>query len=658
MQQRPKPLAHLVILLLLLASCGDGPREAISTQPRSTTIQLQSPGANSPQRSLRYKGTYNDVRAIQLQIYDNASSLVDNLSLAYSAGIWSGTSLRLLQGDTYTFVGSAYSDNTTFDNTTKIFSGQTITSPDNATFVLNLRLRPIPVEGFANLPIPRIVSITRPTSIVPSENGTVSVRIEANSGDNITYDFRMVNGGLFTPDNGSFSMLASSSDLESEFTASYSIGNFTQSILVENQARMGVEAVFSILLQDQLATEAQIVYSPVILEVGAELYDNGSLGWEALVTDDNVSELEADWEFTQGSNTQQLVNTQGSTAGDNVTFNGIFSGYNPSENGTLKLSIHSPSGDNTTLTYPVDANEFSTYRITQGAYAEQITAGDNHTCALKNGNLRCWGDNNSGRLAFPSLTRATQVSAGAAHNCALDNESNAACWGDNSSGQLALPQTSNVRQVIAGGMSSCVLTTGYQSQCAGDNSSNKLPPNGTGQLAQLSIGNQHSCAVKLGGDVQCWGDNATLTNTAVDNATQVAVGSLHSCAILQNGSVTCWGDNSTGQLGSSLMSFSFPAVQLSAGDQHTCARLENETIRCWGDRSDGKIGNGTTSGIESTPTLPGGGLSNLLFVATGAHHSCGLTRGGTVFCWGQNALGQLGDGTTDNRSLPVQASDY
>ncbi len=133
---------------------------------------------------------------------------------------------------------------------------------------------------------------------------------------------------------------------------------------------------------------------------------------------------------------------------------------------------------------------------------------------------------------------------------------------------------------------------------------------------------------------------------------------MHACALLQDGSVQCWGDNSSGQLGSGLLSFSSPAVQLSAGDLHNCVLLENETMRCWGDRSSGKIGNGTTSGNELSPALPGGGLSNLLFVTAGKSHSCGLTRGGSVFCWGANVQGQLGDGTTENRSLPVQASDY
>ena len=648
-------LGFVLPTLLLLSACGTESENRTATSPQWTRIWVTAPGAEP---TARYKGTYDEIEAIQLVIYDNVSALIDNLSLTDNGSAWVAETPRLVQNQTYNFVGKAYNDNVTKDNTTEIFQGQTITSLDSDNFTLNLRFNPIPVEGFANLAIPRITSITRSSaSMVPNTTDNVSVTIAANAEVNISYAF-LETVGAFDPDNGSILIGAGGNiTLESEFTIDNQTGNFTQSIRVENLAGLGVEARFSILVQTTFSPEVIITYSPVILALGAQLYDNGSLGWEAEVSDDNVTELYANWSLSQPAGTDFIEFGSGTISGDNVTFSAL-STYNPSENGTLRLSILSDSGDNTTLTYPFQANQFQTTYVPQGTYNERISAGDNHTCAvLDNGSVSCWGDNSIGQLQVPAMTGATQVSAGRAHSCGLDNGI-VRCWGDNSSGQL-LTGLSNLRMMTMGGDSSCVLDSNLQTQCAGDNSSGQLPDNGTGPLVQLSLSSLQSCGIHLSGPVQCWGSGLVSIPDGVDNHTvQLSVGDNHTCAVLDNGFVSCWGDNSSGQLGDGVMDFSSPAVQVDTGAKHSCVRLENQTLRCWGDRTGGKIGNGTTTGVESTPSFVGNGLNSVRFVTAGKNHSCGLTTGDTVQCWGENTAGQLGDGTYDNRSLPVPATEY
>ncbi len=147
-----------------------------------------------------------------------------------------------------------------------------------------------------------------------------------------------------------------------------------------------------------------------------------------------------------------------------------------------------------------------------------------------------------------------------------------------------------------------------------------------------------------------------------DSASQVAGGADHTCALTAGGSVLCWGAGFYGQLGSGSRDGSLtpaPVVGLSsgvtavaAGQYHTCAVTAGGGVLCWGYNADGELGDGTTDD-RLTPTAVAGLDSGVESVATAAYHSCALTTGGEVLCWGANWFGQLGDGTTVDSAVPV-----
>jgi alpha-tubulin suppressor-like RCC1 family protein len=93
------------------------------------------------------------------------------------------------------------------------------------------------------------------------------------------------------------------------------------------------------------------------------------------------------------------------------------------------------------------------------------------------------------------------------------------------------------------------------------------------------------------------------------------------------------------------------AMEVVAGDYHTCARLSGNTARCWGQNDHGQLGDGTTTG-RLLPVAPRG-LSDVAELAAGFYHSCARHEDGSIHCWGYNGSGQLGDGTLTDRSTPV-----
>lgn len=188
----------------------------------------------------------------------------------------------------------------------------------------------------------------------------------------------------------------------------------------------------------------------------------------------------------------------------------------------------------------------------------------------------------------------------------------------------------------------------------------------------------HTCAVDSNGAAYCWGFNGyaaigdgTTTDRAVPTSVfglqasveQIASGATHSCAVVAGGTVSCWGGNYRGQIGngtsgSTLVPTPVPVIGLSGvatlslGYQQTCAIKIDGTLWCWGSNISGELGNGTFN--NSSVPVQVTGLTNVQVVAAGANQTCAIAAGGALFCWGSNAYGQVGDGTTSNRSAPVQ----
>jgi len=301
----------------------------------------------------------------------------------------------------------------------------------------------------------------------------------------------------------------------------------------------------------------------------------------------------------------------------------------------------------------------------------QVAAGGAHACALLAvGTVRCWGDNPSGQLGdgtsgtdrptpvqVAGLSGAIRIDAGDDHTCALLFDRTVRCWGFNGSGQLGDSTTSNrLTPVVVSGLSSAI---------------------------DVATGGDHTCALRTNGLVFCWGFNffgqlGTGLSGVGANATvpqlvgggtalSIAAGAAHSCSLGTDLESRCWGANSTGQVGddSPGVDRSSPTVvggigriiSLSGGGSHTCGGYTTGLTDCWGRNASGQVGDGTAI-QRNVPTTAGTG-SRTLGVAAGGNHSCALlesepSSSQTIECWGENADGQVGDGSSGNdRLVPV-----
>lgn len=242
----------------------------------------------------------------------------------------------------------------------------------------------------------------------------------------------------------------------------------------------------------------------------------------------------------------------------------------------------------------------------------------------------------------------------------------------------------------AGGQSSCGVRADTTLWCQGRNDFGQLG-DGTTTLrinpvqvaggagwSKVATGGSFTCGVKTDGTLWCWGLNNFGQLGGADKATsilprQVGTGTTwrdvsaswqHACATQTDGSAWCWGQNQRGQLGAGNQSTRSSApvrvagtvqwTSVSAGGWHTCGTTTSGTAFCWGDNAFGQVGDGTISN-RSVPTAVTGGLQ-LVQVATTWGRSCGVTAAGDAWCWGENANGELGNGTRTNSAKPVQVS--
>jgi alpha-tubulin suppressor-like RCC1 family protein len=205
---------------------------------------------------------------------------------------------------------------------------------------------------------------------------------------------------------------------------------------------------------------------------------------------------------------------------------------------------------------------------------------------------------------------------------------------------------------------------------------------GVSGVTSIVSDGSNDCILTTGGQVECVGSdpgNGTTSSTAFVTAlsggvTQLSAGMTHECA-LSNGSALCWGTNSYGQVGNGTSNAALSPLfglngganyavvtSLAAGGNHTCA-VQGGNVYCWGSNALAQVGVGNTSTLYyysptlagplgiSPPPTPPVPLIEQVQVVAGYEHTCSLRADGAVFCWGLNGSGQVGNGTTTNPVL-------
>jgi alpha-tubulin suppressor-like RCC1 family protein len=201
----------------------------------------------------------------------------------------------------------------------------------------------------------------------------------------------------------------------------------------------------------------------------------------------------------------------------------------------------------------------------------------------------------------------------------------------------------------------------------------------------LTAGAEFTCGVSATtspGASYCWGANVNdelglgfVRNRATPfgvlgnhQFAALGVGYLFSCALDVSGAAYCWGSNGTGALGDNTFTDSFVpvAVQgghlfdvLTTGGYWGCGLLQGSGDRdayCWGWDLEGELGDNNPGTYSPIPVAVTGAVHSFTGISSGLFHSCAVTTAGTAYCWGQNASGELGDGTTTDGHEPVAVS--
>jgi alpha-tubulin suppressor-like RCC1 family protein len=349
----------------------------------------------------------------------------------------------------------------------------------------------------------------------------------------------------------------------------------------------------------------------------------------------------------------------------------------------------------------------------------KIAAHYSHECVLANGVVQCWGADVGGQLGradgravqpMPTIvplpaTGATAVATTHAGACAVAGGS-VYCWGNDDYGQVGnntlidqltatqVAGIANATGIAALSSTACAWGPGF-AKCWGRDTEAGLgngadPRHSTipvdfaapSQVYAMAVGQEFTCAIVGGlpGTVMCVGRNQEgelgigtssqeenspqqTVSPALATSSKVVAGEQFACA-LDSGSVWCWGHDSSSQLGDggttdrlSPYQVSTPGtiIDVAAGRLHACALTSaapTATIYCWGSNGSGQLGQGDYVDRTSvvTVTVPGTPVA----IYAGGYTTCAKNSIDDVYCWGEGENGEIGDGATNSHNIPTK----
>ena len=350
---------------------------------------------------------------------------------------------------------------------------------------------------------------------------------------------------------------------------------------------------------------------------------------------------------------------EGSITTDAVTTSTI---EQTTENATILTTSEPAPTVNETVSTTASVAEFDPHNI------DRLSLGGCHTGFVKeDGSLYVWGcgfeyqlgngDHSIAYTPIKIMDDVKKISFGFENSAAITKDGSLYIWGKHK------PNPAEAKELFMN-----------------PSSPTKIMDN----VSSVSLGSNHTAVIKNDNTLYMWGDNYLgelgngksgkyeYSDTPVkimDDVICVSLGFLHSAAVTTDGSLYTWGCNRNGQLGNGKSGESeieaepvkiMENVQyVSVGDEHSAAITEDGSLYMWGRNDSGQVGNGK-SGENEIQTEPVKIMDNVQYVSLGAEHSAAITKDGSLYMWGNNSDGQLGNGESGYKvlsSVPIKIMD-